>query len=117
SGRGGLSVYGRSYPANHYCADAIYVESTHLTDAGNWRCTGDRTCTCVIRRRPGQSTGDRYRGQMSWDRFYAFALLALAGTGLLTPIAFAHLSGVFAYFVQDIIDPSASTRMLQQQLD
>ena len=38
-------------------------------------------------------------------------------TGLLVPRAFAHLSGVFAYFVQDINEPSASTRMLQQQLD
>jgi hypothetical protein len=54
---------------------------------------------------------------MNWNRFYALALLALVGLGLLTPIAFAHLSGVFAYFVQDINDPSASTRMLQQQLD
>jgi hypothetical protein len=31
--------------------------------------------------------------------------------------AAAHLSGVFAYFVQDINDPTASTRLLQQQMD
>jgi uncharacterized small protein (DUF1192 family) len=29
---------------------------------------------------------------------------------------FAHLSGVFAYFVQDMDEPSAGTRLLQQQL-
>ena len=45
------------------------------------------------------------------------ALLALTISCLLVPQAFAHLSGVFAYFVQDINEPSASTRMLQQQLD
>jgi hypothetical protein len=31
--------------------------------------------------------------------------------------ASAHLTGVFAHFVKDINDPTASTRMLQQQLD
>lgn len=31
--------------------------------------------------------------------------------------ALAHLTGVFAHFVEDINDPSASTRMLRQQLD
>jgi hypothetical protein len=36
---------------------------------------------------------------------------------LLSTPAAAHLSGVFAYFVQDINDPTASTRLLQQQLD
>ena len=45
-------------------------------------------------------------------------LLALAASlSLFVVPAFAHLSGVFAYFVQDINDPTASTRMLQQQLD
>lgn len=42
--------------------------------------------------------------------FLAAALLAAAP-------AMAHLSGVFAYFVQDINDPTASTRLLQQQID
>ena len=31
--------------------------------------------------------------------------------------AVAHLTGVFAHFVEDINDPTASTRMLRQQLD
>lgn len=31
--------------------------------------------------------------------------------------ALAHLTGVFAHFVDDINDPTASTRMLRQQLD
>lgn len=31
--------------------------------------------------------------------------------------ALAHLTGVFAHFVKDINDPTASTRLLQQQLD
>lgn len=31
--------------------------------------------------------------------------------------AYAHLTGVFAHFVDDINNPSASTRMLRQQLD
>ena len=35
---------------------------------------------------------------------------------LLALPAAAHLSGVFAYFVQDINDPTASTRLLQQQM-
>ncbi|MFQ5982154.1 MAG: hypothetical protein ACE5KS_02155 [Woeseiaceae bacterium] len=39
-------------------------------------------------------------------------LLSLLGTQ-----AMAHLTGVFAHFVDDINDPSASTRMLRQQLD
>lgn len=41
-------------------------------------------------------------------------------TGLAVLIAalpaFAHLTGVFAHFVEDINDPTASTRMLEQQL-
>lgn len=44
-------------------------------------------------------------------RVSALALLVFA-----LPAA-AHLSGVFAYFVQDINDPTASTRLLQQQKD
>ena len=45
-------------------------------------------------------------------------LLALAASlSLIALPAAAHLSGVFAYFVQDINDPTASTRMLQQQLN
>ncbi len=31
--------------------------------------------------------------------------------------ALAHLTGVFAHFVNDINNPTASTRMLRQQLD
>lgn len=34
----------------------------------------------------------------------------------LTVPALAHLTGVFAHFVEDINDPTASTRMLRQQL-
>ncbi len=37
--------------------------------------------------------------------------------GISAPPVFAHLSGVFAYFVQDMDEPSAGTRLLQQQLD
>lgn len=40
----------------------------------------------------------------------------LACTTVALP-ALAHLTGVFAYFVDDINDPSSSTRLLQQQLD
>ena len=39
-------------------------------------------------------------------------IVSLIGTPAL-----AHLTGVFAHFVQDINDPTASTRMLRQQLD
>jgi len=48
---------------------------------------------------------------------FGVVLLVLPVTVLLAPPAFAHLSGVFAYFVQDINEPTASTRLLQQQLD
>jgi hypothetical protein len=48
---------------------------------------------------------------MNASRAFGVYLLLLA-----LPAA-AHLSGVFAYFVQDINDPTASTRLLQQQLD
>lgn len=48
---------------------------------------------------------------MNSPRVFGVACLLLA-----LPAA-AHLSGVFAYFVQDINDPTASTRLLQQQLD
>ncbi len=51
------------------------------------------------------------------NRHILLALSLVTGFCLLAPQAFAHLSGVFAYFVQDINEPSASTRMLQQQLD
>jgi len=44
-------------------------------------------------------------------------ILAAVMAGLFAVPAAAHLTGVFAYFVQDINDPTASTRMLQQQLD
>jgi hypothetical protein len=47
----------------------------------------------------------------------ATALLCFAvASGYLVPPAFAHLTGVFAYFVQDISEPTATTRLLRQQL-
>lgn len=47
----------------------------------------------------------------------ATALLCFAVvSGYLVPPAFAHLTGVFAYFVQDISEPTATTRLLRQQL-
>lgn len=47
----------------------------------------------------------------------ATALLCFAVvSGCLVPPAFAHLTGVFAYFVQDISEPTATTRLLRQQL-
>ena len=51
---------------------------------------------------------------------FLFLALVLSSTILLSLLASpatAHLSGVFAYFVKDINDPTASTRLLQQQLD
>lgn len=54
---------------------------------------------------------------MSQSRQILLTIGLLSGFAVLAPSAFAHLSGVFAYFVQDINEPSASTRMLQQQLD
>ncbi len=45
-----------------------------------------------------------------------FALLAALAMCAAAP-ATAHLTGVFAHFVEDINDPTASTRMLRQQLD
>ncbi len=36
---------------------------------------------------------------------------------MLATSALAHLTGVFAHFVEDINDPTASTRLLRQQLD
>lgn len=48
---------------------------------------------------------------------FAAVLSSFALSGLLATPAAAHLSGVFAYFVQDINNPTASTRLLQQQLD
>jgi hypothetical protein len=50
-------------------------------------------------------------------RLSAIALLCFAVvSGYLVPPAFAHLTGVFAYFVQDIGEPTATTRLLRQQL-
>ncbi|NNE38043.1 MAG: hypothetical protein HKN08_07030 [Gammaproteobacteria bacterium] len=46
-----------------------------------------------------------------------FILTILVVLGISAPPVFAHLSGVFAYFVQDMDQPSAGTRLLQQQLD
>lgn len=48
---------------------------------------------------------------------FVVVLMPLAFLGLLAMPAVAHLSGVFAYFVQDLNDPTAGTRLLQQQLD
>lgn len=45
------------------------------------------------------------------------AVILVAGMVLTPAAVYAHLSGVFAYFVQDIDEPTAGTRMLQQQLD
>jgi len=45
------------------------------------------------------------------------ALAAAMLAALLAAPAFAHLTGVFAHFVEDINDPTASTRLLRQQLD
>ena len=44
-----------------------------------------------------------------------FAILITAC--LAAAPALAHLTGVFAHFVDDINNPSASTRMLRQQLE
>jgi hypothetical protein len=44
-----------------------------------------------------------------------FAILIVVG--LAAAPALAHLTGVFAHFVDDINNPSASTRMLRQQLE
>ena len=45
------------------------------------------------------------------------ALAILLGFHLQIRPASAHISGIFAYFVKDINEPTASTRMLRQQLD
>lgn len=45
-----------------------------------------------------------------------FLTATLAAVFLAAP-ALAHLTGVFAHFVEDINDPTASTRLLRQQLD
>ena len=44
-------------------------------------------------------------------------LSGLALTLLTAGSAFGHLTGVFAHFVEDINNPTASTRMLRQQLE
>ena len=48
---------------------------------------------------------------------YLFFLLPTVVLSIQTAPVFAHLSGVFAYFVQDMDEPTAGTRLLQQQLD
>ena len=48
-------------------------------------------------------------------RALACLLIGIA-LGAMAPAA-AHLTGVFAHFVDDINNPTASTRMLRQQLD
>ncbi|MDH3533826.1 MAG: hypothetical protein OEO82_12915 [Gammaproteobacteria bacterium] len=45
------------------------------------------------------------------------ALVTATLAVLLASPACAHLTGVFAHFVEDINDPTASTRLLRQQLD
>jgi len=50
-------------------------------------------------------------------RWLPVLLVIFLGFQLEIRPAFAHLSGVFAYFVKDINEPTASTRMLRQQLD
>ena len=45
------------------------------------------------------------------------ALACAIGLGGAVQPALAHLTGVFAYFVQDINQPTATTRLLRQQLD
>ena len=49
--------------------------------------------------------------------FFSTLLLGAAWSVVAPGPASAHLSGVFAYFVQDINEPTASTRLLRQQLD
>lgn len=44
-------------------------------------------------------------------------MAAACAAALLVAPASAHLTGVFAHFVDDINNPTASTRMLRQQLD
>ena len=44
-------------------------------------------------------------------------LVAVAALLAVSLPAAAHLTGVFAHFVEDINDPTASTRLLRQQLD
>lgn len=50
------------------------------------------------------------------NRTAVYAAIVLFANLLGTPVL-AHLTGVFAHFVEDINDPTASTRMLRQQLD
>lgn len=50
-------------------------------------------------------------------RHRASRVVVLFGVALMMQQAQAHLSGVFAHFVQDINAPTASTRMLQHQLN
>lgn len=50
-------------------------------------------------------------------RFAGALLCLVVVSGYPAPPAFAHLTGVFAYFVQDINEPTATTRLLRQQLN
>jgi hypothetical protein len=45
------------------------------------------------------------------------AAMVVVWLALWTVPASAHLTGVFAYFMQDLDEPTAGTRLLQQQLD
>ena len=47
----------------------------------------------------------------------SIAMAAIVIAGAVPTTAFAHLTGVFAYFVQDIGEPTATSRLLRQQLD
>jgi hypothetical protein len=53
---------------------------------------------------------------MNGQKKRAITAAVALGLILVTP-ASAHLTGVFAHFVEDINDPTASTRLLRQQLD
>jgi hypothetical protein len=50
-------------------------------------------------------------------RRLAIASVAIVAAAILVAPASAHLTGVFAHFVDDINNPTASTRMLRQQRD
>lgn len=50
-------------------------------------------------------------------RYLLLVFVIILGVAFDVRPASAHLTGVFAYFVKDINEPTASTRMLRQQLD
>lgn len=54
---------------------------------------------------------------MSVRRVHVVVLAIVVALIAAVPPAAAHLTGVFAYFVQDISEPTATTRLLRQQLD